>query len=86
MKPSELVECDGEQVKVTIDGKTEFASMSISLSTGGRPFLFWSSTSDWKDARPIPLTDEDITDLRREGIRTISSKIRLSTEGGMHRI
>ena len=89
MTLEELKECEGSYVHVLLDGQDALGTVSSRFSQDGRPVLEWPAPANvgvWEDLRVEPLTDQDIAALYLNEDDTISSTIRLSNEGGRHRL
>jgi hypothetical protein len=88
MTLEELKECDGFTVQVSMDGRDALASISTRFSPDGRPELLWPAPLHgvWEDLLRLQLTDDDIAAFSLNGPHNIFSTIRLSTEGGRHRL
>lgn len=86
MTLEELKQCDGFTVQVMLDGNGAIASIETRLSQDGRPRLSWPLAGEWKDELLLPLSENDAASFRINGDGNIYSAIRLSTEGGRHRL
>lgn len=82
----ELKQCDGFTVQVMLDGNDALASIEVRLSPNGQPQLSWPIGGKSEDVLLLPLSEEDAASFRLNGNESIYSAIRLSTEGGRHRL
>lgn len=86
MTLEELKQCDGFTVQVTLDGTDALASIEVRLSPNGQPQLSWPIGRGFEDVLLLPLSEEDAASFRLNGNENIYSAIRLSTQGGRHRL
>lgn len=86
MTQEELKQCDGFTVQVTLDGTDALASIEVRLSPNGQPQLSWPIGGGFEDVLLLPLSEEDTTSFQLNGNENIYSAIRLSTQGGRHRL
>lgn len=56
------------------------------LSPNGLPQLSWPIGEGFQDVLLLPLTEEDAASFRLNGNENIYSEIRLTTQGGRHRL
>ena len=89
MTMEELKACNGYTVQVSLDGADALATIEVPNSADARPALSWPVLTDgeqWDRAMLLPLTDRDIASFSVSGHQHIVSDIRLSTDGGRHRV
>jgi hypothetical protein len=86
MTLEELKQCDGFTLQVTLDGNDALAAIEVSLSPNGQPHFSWPIGEKEEDVHLLPLSGEDAASLRLNGNENIYSPIRLSTNGGRHRL
>ncbi|MDA7673157.1 hypothetical protein OAK81_00345 [Verrucomicrobiales bacterium] len=85
MTIDELKECYGFTVQVGLDGGEALGRL---IERDGSPMLEWPPplSGEWDTVTVVPLTEEDIHALNRNGEGNLYSKIRLTSEGGKRRI
>jgi len=86
MTLEELKQCVGFTVQVKLDGNDALASIEKHSSENEQPHLSWPLEGEWAEELRLPLSEDDITSFRLNGPENIYSAIRLSTEGGRHRL
>ncbi len=85
MTIDELKECYGSTVQVELDGEEALGRL---VEKDDSPMLEWPPpvSGEWDAITLVPLTEDDIDALNRNGEGNLFSKIHLTSEDGKRRI